>query len=106
MWRWTLSGRPYFDFKVKFSVQNKAPFCFELLDDFFQAVAMSARMNLHMKLLQGRNNHHIAESLFKGFGRALAQAVAVDPRRSATGPVHKRGALVFSVFDVSRPSPG
>jgi imidazoleglycerol phosphate dehydratase HisB len=41
---------------------------------------MSAKMNLHIKLMQGRNNHHIAESLFKGFGRALAQAVAVDPR--------------------------
>jgi imidazoleglycerol phosphate dehydratase HisB len=79
-----LSGRPFIDFKVKFSVQNKAPFCFELLDDFFQAVAMSAKMNLHIKLLQGRNNHHIAESLFKGFGRALAQAVAVDSRRRTT----------------------
>nr|MBP9699382.1 imidazoleglycerol-phosphate dehydratase [Elusimicrobiota bacterium] len=84
-----LSGRPYFDWKVKFSVQNKAPFCFELLEDFFQAVAMSARMNLHIKLLQGRNNHHIAESLFKGFGRALAQAVAVDPKRKATVPSTK-----------------
>jgi imidazoleglycerol-phosphate dehydratase len=84
-----LSGRPYFDFKVKFSVQNKAPFCFELLDDFFQAVAMSAKMNLHIKLLQGRNNHHIAESIFKGFGRALAQAVAVDPRRATSVPSTK-----------------
>ncbi|MBK8870310.1 MAG: imidazoleglycerol-phosphate dehydratase HisB [Elusimicrobia bacterium] len=84
-----LSGRPYFDWKVKFSVQNKAPFCFELLEDFFQAVAMSARMNLHIKLMQGRNNHHIAESLFKGFGRALAQAVAVDPKRKATVPSTK-----------------
>lgn len=84
-----LSGRPYFDFKVKFCVQNKAPFCFELLDDFFQAVAMSAKMNLHIKLLQGRNNHHIAESIFKGFGRALAQAVAVDPRRATSVPSTK-----------------
>jgi imidazoleglycerol-phosphate dehydratase len=84
-----LSGRPYFDFKVKFSQQNKAPFGFELLEDFFQAFAMSARMNLHMKLLQGRNNHHIAESLFKGFGRALAQAVRVDPRRARAIPSTK-----------------
>lgn len=84
-----LSGRPYFDFKVKFQIQNKAPFAFELFDDFFQAIAMSAKMNLHMKLLQGRNNHHIAESLFKGFGRALAQATAVDPRRAATVPSTK-----------------
>jgi imidazoleglycerol-phosphate dehydratase len=49
-------------------------------------------MNLHMKLLQGRNNHHIAESLFKGFGRALAQAVRRDPRRAKVVPSTK-GAL-------------
>lgn len=84
-----LSGRPYFDFKVKFHLQNKPPFAFELFDDFFQAVAMNARMNLHIRLLQGRNNHHIAESLFKGFGRALAQAVSVDPRRRAAIPSTK-----------------
>lgn len=84
-----LSGRPFFDWKVKFHVQNKAPFCFELLEDFFQAVAMSARMNLHVKLLQGRNNHHMAESLFKGFGRALSQAVAVDPKRKTAVPSTK-----------------
>lgn len=84
-----LSGRPYFDFKVKFHVQNRAPFSFELLDDFFQALAMNAKMNLHIKLLQGRNNHHIAESIFKGFGRALSMAVRVDPRRAQTVPSTK-----------------
>lgn len=87
-----LSGRPYFDFKVKFHVQNKAPISFELFDDFFQAVAMNAKMNLHIKLLQGRNNHHIAESIFKGFGRALSMAVRVDPRRGSAVPSTK-GAL-------------
>ncbi len=84
-----LSGRPYFDWKVKFTVQNRPPFCFELLEDFFQALAMTAKMNLHIKLLQGRNNHHIAESIFKGFGRALSQAVAIDPRRLASVPSTK-----------------
>jgi imidazoleglycerol-phosphate dehydratase len=84
-----LSGRPYFDWKVKFTVQNKAPFCFELLEDFFQALAMTSKMNLHIKLLQGRNNHHIAESIFKGFGRALSQAVAIDPRRLSAVPSTK-----------------
>jgi imidazoleglycerol-phosphate dehydratase len=84
-----LSGRPAFDFKVKFRVQNKAPFSFELLEDFFQALAMTAKMNLHIKLMQGRNNHHIAESIFKGFGRALAQAVSLDPRRVSTVPSTK-----------------
>jgi imidazoleglycerol-phosphate dehydratase len=62
---------------------------FELLEDFFQALAMNAKMNLHIKLLQGRNNHHIAESIFKGFGRALAMAVALDPRRAGSLPSTK-----------------
>jgi imidazoleglycerol-phosphate dehydratase len=84
-----LSGRPYFDFKVRFHPQSKAPFCFELFDDFFQALAFNAKMNLHIKLLQGRNNHHIAESIFKGFARALSQAVSLDPRRMASVPSTK-----------------
>lgn len=84
-----LSGRPYFDWKVKFHIQNKPPMSFELLEDFFQALAMSAKMNLHMKLLQGRNNHHISEAVFKGFGRALGMAVAIDPRRAGSLPSTK-----------------
>jgi imidazoleglycerol-phosphate dehydratase len=84
-----LSGRPYLDYKVKFHPQSKAPFSFELLEDFFQALAFSAKMNLHVKLLQGRNNHHMAESIFKGFARALSQAVAVDPRRARSVPSTK-----------------
>lgn len=84
-----LSGRPYLAYRVKFKPQWKAPFDFTLVEDFFQAVAFSAKMNLHIKLLEGRNNHHIAESLFKGFGRALSEAVALHPRRSGTLPSTK-----------------
>lgn len=69
-----LGGRPYFEYAVPFRPQSKAPFSFELLEDFFQAVAMNAKMNLHIKLLAGRNNHHIAEALFKGFAKALSMA--------------------------------
>ena len=76
-----MGGRPYFDYKVGFRPQSKAPFSFELFEDFFQALAMSAKMNLHIKLLQGRNNHHIAESVFKGFAKAMAQAVSKDARQ-------------------------
>lgn len=76
-----MGGRPYFDYKVGFRPQSKAPFSFELFEDFFQALAMSAKMNLHIKLLQGRNNHHIAESIFKGFAKAMAQAVSKDARQ-------------------------
>ncbi|MBI4397423.1 MAG: imidazoleglycerol-phosphate dehydratase HisB [Elusimicrobia bacterium] len=84
-----LSGRPYIVYRVKFSPQSKAPFSFELIEDFFQSVAFNAKMNLHIRLLEGRNNHHIAESVFKGFGRALAQAVFADPRRAAAIPSTK-----------------
>ena len=76
-------GRPYFDYKVAFQAQSKAPFGFDLFEDLFQALAFNAKMNLHMKLLQGRNNHHIAEALFKGFAKALAQAVSRDRREKS-----------------------
>ena len=74
-------GRSYFEYEVPFKAQSKAPFCFELFEDFFQAVAVNGKMNLHIKLLKGRNNHHIAESLFKGFAKAFAQAVSYDSRQ-------------------------
>lgn len=73
-------GRPYFDYKVPFKPQSKAPISFELFEDFFQALAFNAQMNLHMKLMQGRNNHHIAEALFKGFAKAFAQAISYNNR--------------------------
>ena len=71
-------GRPFFQYNVPFVPQSKAPFSFELFEDFFQAFAMEAKINLHIKLFQGRNNHHIAESLFKGFAKSLRQAVSYD----------------------------
>ncbi|MBI4217490.1 MAG: imidazoleglycerol-phosphate dehydratase HisB [Elusimicrobia bacterium] len=69
-------GRPYFEYDVPFKPQSKAPFCFELFEDFFQALAVNSKMNLHIRLIKGRNNHHIAESLFKGFAKAFSQAVS------------------------------
>ena len=75
-----LSNRPYFVFKVKWVSTQIGKFDGLLLEHFFESVAASARMNLHMALRYGKHPHHIAESLFKGFARALAQAVAIDPR--------------------------
>jgi imidazoleglycerol-phosphate dehydratase len=75
-----LSNRPYFVWKVKWIKPEIGKFDGLLLEHFFESVAMSARMNLHMALKYGKQPHHIAESLFKGFARALAQAVAIDPR--------------------------
>ena len=75
-----LSNRPYFVWKVKWITPEIGKFDGLLLEHFFESVAMSARMNLHMALKYGKQPHHIAESLFKGFARALAQAVSRDPR--------------------------
>src|SRR5260221_5736578 len=75
-----LSNRPYFVFKVKWMSSQIGKFDGLLLEHFFESVASTARMNLHMALRYGKHPHHIAESLFKGFARALAQAAAVDPR--------------------------
>jgi|SRR6185437_1675235 len=75
-----LSNRPYFVWKVKWVKSDIGKFDGLLLEHFFESVAASARMNLHMALKYGKHPHHIGESLFKGFARALSQAVAIDPR--------------------------
>ena len=82
-------GRPYFDYEVKFKPQSGAKFSFELLEDFFRSAAFNAKMNLHVKLVKGRDNHHIAEALFKGFAKALAQAVAADKKSAGKVPSTK-----------------
>jgi imidazoleglycerol-phosphate dehydratase len=76
-----LGGRPFLDYKVAFKAQSNAMFDFGLFEDFFQSVATNSRMNLHIQLLKGRNNHHIAESLFKGFAKAVMGAVSQDSKR-------------------------
>jgi imidazoleglycerol-phosphate dehydratase len=75
-----LSNRPYFVWKVKWMKSEIGKFDGLLLEHFFESVAATARMNLHMALKYGKHPHHIGESLFKGFARALAQAVTIDPR--------------------------
>ncbi|MBD3271487.1 MAG: imidazoleglycerol-phosphate dehydratase HisB [Elusimicrobia bacterium] len=77
-----ISGRPYLVFDVRFKKSRKDSFDFELIEDFFRAVAFNAGMTVHLRMLYGRDNHHIAEALFKAFGVALSQAVAINPRRA------------------------
>jgi len=75
-----LSGRPYLVFQGEWSTPVLGGnFETELVDDFFQAFAMSAAMNLHVRNLYGRNTHHIIESMFKATGRALRKAVIINP---------------------------
>jgi imidazoleglycerol-phosphate dehydratase len=75
-----LSGRPWLHYGVQFRARQVGDMPTELFEDFFWALADHARLNLHLDLVRGRNAHHIAETLFKAVARALAMAVAVDPR--------------------------
>ncbi len=71
-----LSGRPYFVYDAPIPVERIGTFETEMTREFFLAFAMHGEMNLHMALLYGVNGHHIVESLFKGLGHALAEAVS------------------------------
>ena len=74
-----LSGRPYLVFQGEWSTPVLGGnFETELVEDFFQALAMSAAMNLHVRNVYGRNTHHIIESMFKATGRALRKAVTIN----------------------------
>jgi imidazoleglycerol-phosphate dehydratase len=75
-----LSGRPAFVFNVKFTGPLIGAFPVELVEEFFKALANTARMNLHINLAYGSNNHHIAEAIFKATAKALRQAISPDPR--------------------------
>lgn len=76
-----LSGRPYFVYDVKIPVERIGTFETEMTREFFLAFAMHGMMNLHMACLYGENGHHIVESLFKGLGHALKEAVTVEGAR-------------------------
>lgn len=75
-----ISGRPFLVFKVDFARDKVGEFDTELVREWFQAFAMNAGITLHVATLYGSNDHHIAESCFKGLARALRLAVAIDPR--------------------------
>jgi imidazoleglycerol-phosphate dehydratase len=77
-----LSGRPAFAFNVAFNPTGGAigNFPTELVEEFFKALATNARMNLHITVPYGTNNHHISEAIFKATAKALRQAVTPDPR--------------------------
>lgn len=76
-----LSGRPYFVYDVKIPVERIGTFETEMTREFFLAFAMHGMMNLHMACLYGENGHHMVESLFKGLGHALKEAVTVEGGR-------------------------
>ena len=73
-----LSGRAYLVFDVDIPVERIGSFETEMTREFFLAFANNAKMNLHMATLYGVNGHHIVESLFKGIGHALKEAVTIE----------------------------
>ncbi|MEA2753767.1 MAG: imidazoleglycerol-phosphate dehydratase [Aliidongia sp.] len=91
-----LSNRPYLIWKVNFTRPKLGDMDTELFREFFQAFAQSAGMTLHIETLYGENNHHIAESCFKGVAVALRHAIAIDPRKADAVPSTK-GTLGVSL---------
>ena len=87
-----VSGRPHLVWKVAFSRPKLGDMDTELFREWFQAFAQNAGITLHVENLYGENNHHIAETCFKGLARALREAVTIDPRQGGRIPSTK-GAL-------------
>jgi len=75
-----LGGRPFLVYAVANRTRRIRDFDVRLVEEFFRALAVQARMNLHIRHLYGDEVHHAFESVFKGFARALRQAVERDPR--------------------------
>ena len=88
-----ISGRPYLVWKAKFTQSRLGELDTELIRHVFHSFAEHAGITLHAEILDGDNNHHMAESLFKALARALRQAVAIDPRQEGRIPSTK-GTIV------------
>jgi len=84
-----ISGRPFLVFKAEFGRDKVGAFDTELVREWFQAFAINAGITLHVETLYGSNDHHIAESCFKGLARALRAAVAIDARAAGEVPSTK-----------------
>ena len=74
-----ISGRPYLSYEANIKFQTTG-FNYDLIQEFFIAFVNNAAITLHIKMMKGRNNHHIAESIFKGFGHALSIAISKNKK--------------------------
>jgi imidazoleglycerol-phosphate dehydratase len=86
-----ISGRSYLSFEVPIAQERVGNFQTELVQDFMKAFSDEAGLNLHLKLHAGRNPHHVIETVFKSFARAMDQATALEPRVS--GVLSTKGTL-------------
>lgn len=88
-----LSGRPYLSFEAPFTVDTLGSMDTEMVREFFYAISYSAGMNLHLKVLTPGNNHHMAEALFKAFGKALDMASSKETRALKDEVMSTKGSL-------------
>lgn len=86
-----LSGRAYLAFEVEIPTPKVGEFDTELVEEFLRALAFNAGITLHVRMLAGKNSHHIIEAVFKALGRALRDAVSVDPL--VRGVLSTKGSL-------------
>ena len=86
-----LCGRPYLVYDLTLDREYVGDLETEMIKEFFYAVSYSAGMNLHLKMLDGQNAHHMTEAMFKAFAKALDMAVSTDPR--VTDVLSTKGSL-------------
>ena len=86
-----LGGRPYLGYQADLGTGDLGGFDLELVEEFFRALATNGGMNIHIRLLAGKNRHHCLEAIFKAFGRSLRKALELDPR--VTGVPSTKGIL-------------
>ncbi len=84
-----LSGRPAVVFNAKFGSDKIGTFDTQLVEEFLSRMAFTTKMNLHVNVPYGTNDHHIAEAIFKAFAQALRQAKQIDPQRHGQVPSTK-----------------
>ena len=84
-----ISGRAFLSYQVSLPTEKIGTFDTQLVEEFFAAFSRSLGLTLHLNQMAGTNSHHIAEACFKGFGRALAQACAIDEKRKFDIPSTK-----------------
>ncbi len=84
-----ISGRPWLVWNAKFTQERLGEMDTELFQHWFHSLAQAVGITLHVEVLYGVNNHHIIEGVFKGFARAMRQAVERDPRKGGAVPSTK-----------------
>jgi len=84
-----LSGRPYLSFNAPFTTDRLGSMETEMVEEFFRTLSVRMKMNIHIEVVHGKNNHHIAEGIFKAFGKALDEAKTIDSR--ITGVLSTKG---------------